>query len=386
MVFTLSLEELRQRRSTKWREYPADVLPLWIAEMDSVPAPEVAARLHELVARGDTGYPNPLDLPGTFADFAARIWGMSVDPGRVFVLPDVMRGVLEVLHAGTEPGAGVVLNSPVYPPFSHAVREAGRRVVDVPLAGGPGGGYQLDLAAVEKAFRAGSRVWLLCSPHNPVGRCWTREELAAAAKLADRYGVLVICDEVHGPLVHAPHTFTPFSTVDAESAERAVTLTSTSKAWNTPGLKCAVATTRSSTSAQLFSAMSSAAVKGVSLHGIAASEAAFAAEDGSAGSWLPRVREALAANRELLAELLDRHVPRARWSPRRAEATYLAWIDCRELGLDDPYRTFLERGRVALDPGPKNGPGGAGFVRLNYATSAEVLTEAVSRMGSAVGR
>ncbi|OIV36375.1 hypothetical protein BIV57_16595 [Mangrovactinospora gilvigrisea] len=380
-VFSVPAEELRTRRSTKWREFPADVLPLWVAEMDVRLAPRIRERLSGMVESGDTGYMDPARLPAAFADFAARRWGLSIDTGRLYILQDIMRGVLELLRYGTAPGDGVVINQPVYGPFPVTVEEAGRRVVNAPLAHDAATGrYELDLDALEDAFRAGNRVWLLCNPHNPVGRCWTRQELSAAAELADRYGVLVIADEVHGPLVHAPHTFTPFSSLEAESARRAATLFSASKAWNVAGLKCALLTTRSPRTWGIVEQFCFEVGLGSSILGVAANEAAF----GESEEWLDGLLGALAENRRLLGGLLREQVPGVRWEPEHAEATYLAWLDCRGLGLDDPYATFLQRGRVAFEPGTKYGDAYGGFVRLNYATSPEVLREAVGRMAAAV--
>jgi cystathionine beta-lyase len=342
MVFNVPTAELRERRSIKWREHPAEVLPLWVAEMDVRLAPPIRERLAGMVERGDTGYLAPSGLPEAFAGFAARRWGQTVDPEQVYVIQDVMRGVLELLRHGTSPGDGVVINQPVYHPFPMTIEEAGRRVVNVPLARDEqSGDYALDLNALERSFRdEGHRVWLLCNPHNPVGRCWTRQELTEAAALADRYGVLVISDEVHGPLVHAPHTFTSFAALDAESAVRAVTIASASKAWNVAGLKCALLSTRSERTWKLIESFPFEVSIGASILGAAANEAAF----GEGEPWLDELLDALAENRRLLSGLLAEQLPGAVWRPEAAGATYLAWVDCRGLGLDDPYQVRGVRG------------------------------------------
>jgi hypothetical protein len=186
VVFDLTLDELRERRSVKWRFKEPDVLPLWVAEMDVRLAEPIRAALAELVERGDTGYVTWDGLAEAYAGFAARRWRQELDPARMFVVPDVMWGIFEVLLVGTEPGDRVVINPPVYAPFFDTIRHARRRLVEVPLVRDADGMYGLDLAGLERAFAGGAQAYLLCSPHNPVGRVWTRAELEAVAALADR--------------------------------------------------------------------------------------------------------------------------------------------------------------------------------------------------------
>src|SRR3954465_12596981 len=215
------------RRSAKWAGYPPDVLPVWVAEMDFPLAEPIKAALHEAVERDDIGYLGPelLGVPQALADFAARRLGWEVDPEQVIVATDVMVGVEECLRVLTDPGAGVVITPPVYPPFFADVRHAGREVVEAPLIGG-----DLDVAAIERAFEDGAQAILLCNPHNPLGRVWSRGELAAVVDVAGEHGAWVIADEIHGPLARG---FTPIHAL----SDRAVALTSASKAFNLPGLK-----------------------------------------------------------------------------------------------------------------------------------------------------
>jgi cysteine-S-conjugate beta-lyase len=380
VVFDLTLDELRLRRSVKWQFKSPDVLPLWVAEMDVRLAEPIRAALADLVERGDTGYVTWDGLAEAYAAFAARRWQQELDPARMFVVPDVMWGIFEVLLVGTEPGDRVVINPPVYAPFFDTIAHARRWLVEVPLLRDADGVYGLDLAGLERAFAAGARAYLLCSPHNPVGRVWTRAELEAVAALADRYGVLVLADEIHGPLVYQPHRFVPFATLDVPAAQEAISFTSASKAWNLAGLKCALAVAGSARGAALLAGMGEEVAYGAGLFGAVANTVAF--DQGQ--PWLDELLVALHANRGHLHTLLAEHLPTLRWRPEDVQATYLAWLDCTPLRLDDPAGVFEQRGRVALEPGPLYGTGGDGFVRLNFAASSAILDEAVHRMRAAI--
>lgn len=374
------LESLRRRTSSKWAVHPPDVLPAWVAELDVPLAEPVRRALHEAIDLGDTGYTEPDGLPAVFAEFAGPRLGWTVDPGQVWLIPDVMVGVAEILRVGTPPGAGVVINPPVYPPFFETIEEVGRTVVQVPLARSPAG-WQLDLDGLAAAFRAGARAYLLCSPHNPTGRVWAAGELAQVAELADRYGVLVLSDEIHAPLTLAGARHTPYLALGGAAAEHGIVLSSASKAWNLPGLKCAVAVTAAAQTRALLERLPREVPYRAGILGVRAGVAAF----GDDGPWLDALQVHLDRNRRLLAELLAEHLPEIGYQP--PEASYLAWLDCTDLGLGaDPAAAFLDRGRVALERGLDFGAPGAGFARLNIGTSRTLMTEAVRRMAAAVGR
>ncbi|MFE1442543.1 MalY/PatB family protein [Streptomyces sp. NPDC058739] len=382
----LTLDRLRRRTSVKWRTYPDDVLPLWVAEMDVPLAEPVARAITEAVALGDTGYPvGGAEYAAALGEFARKRWewdGLAVE--RTAIVPDVMLGVVEMLKLVSGPEDPVVVNCPVYPPFYQFVRSTGRPVVEAPLdACG-----RIDPQALDDAFaraaggpaRSGGGgvrpVYLLCSPHNPTGVLHTRAELTEVARLARAHGVRVVADEIHAPLVARGATFVPYLSVPG--AENGLSLMSASKAWNLAGLKAAVAVAGPQ-AAEDLARLPEEVSHGPSHLGVLAHTAAL--RDG--GDWLDGLLAGLDENRALLGELLAEHLPGVRYRPGRA--TYLAWLDCRGLGLgDDPAAVFLERGRVALNSGIPFGTGGAGFVRLNLATSPEVLTEAVRRMGSSV--
>ncbi|MEU5942767.1 MalY/PatB family protein [Micromonospora sp. NPDC047548] len=388
----LTLDELRQRTSVKWRMHPPDVLPLWVAEMDVPLAPSVADALRRAIDLGDTGYAHGTAYAEALSDFAARRWGwhnFRVD--HATVVPDVMMGVVEVLRLVTDPGDAVVVCSPVYPPFYAFVSHADRQVIEAPL----GPDQRMDLAALDEAFRraraCGRRpAFLICNPHNPTGVVHRRDELEAVAELACRHGLRVISDEIHAPLVLPGAHFTPYLTV--AGAENAFALISASKAWNLAGLKAALAVAGPQAAVDL-NRMPEEVSHGPSHLGVIAHTAAFRA----GGQWLDLLLDGLDTNRSLLETLLAKHLPSVRY--HRPEGTYLAWLDCTALGIDTgqsdgepgvasdvdgPAKMFLDRARVALSSGHVFGTGGAGFVRLNFATSPAILTDAVARMGRAV--
>ncbi|MFD5405195.1 MalY/PatB family protein [Streptomyces griseorubiginosus] len=374
----LSLEQLRRRTSMKWRTYPEDVLPLWVAEMDVPLAEPVVRAVREAMELGDTGYPAGTAYAEALASFAAERWaweGPAVE--RTAIVPDVMTGIVEMLKLVSGPGDPVVVNSPVYPPFFPFVENMGRKVVEAPL----GADGRLDLGVLEDTFGrlsagGGRPAYLLCSPQNPTGAVHTPDELAAVAALARTYGVRVVVDEIHAPLTAPGANFVPYLAVPG--AESGLSLLSASKAWNLAGLKAAVAVAGPEAADDL-ARLPEEVGHGPSHVGVLAHTAAL--RDG--GPWLDALLDGLDDNRRLLAGLLAEHLPAVRYAP--GQATYLAWLDCRALGLGgDPAEVFLERGRVALNSGIPFGTGGEGFVRMNLATSPELITEAVRRMASAL--
>ncbi|MEU6917923.1 MalY/PatB family protein [Streptomyces olindensis] len=374
----LTLDRLRRRTSMKWRTHPEDVLPLWVAEMDVPLAEPVVRAVTDALELGDTGYPAGTAYARALAAFAGKRWdwdGLAVE--RTAIVPDVMQGVVEMLKLVTGYGDAVVVNSPVYPPFYHFLEHMDRRVVEAPL----GADGRIDTGVLEETFRQvvadGRRAaLLLCSPHNPTGTVHTAEELSAVAALAERYGVRVVADEIHAPLVLGDARFVPYLSVPG--GERGLSLMSASKAWNLAGLKAALALAGPGAAADL-ARMPEEVGHGPSHVGVIAHTAAL--RDGV--PWLDALLAGLDTNRRLLADLLAEHLPAIRYRP--GDATYLAWLDCRALGLgDDPADVFLRRGRVALNSGLPFGTGGAGHVRLNLAASSEVITEAVRRMAAAL--
>ena len=373
-----SLEQLRRRTSSKWATYGPDVLPMFVAEMDYPIAPAIAERLSDLVARSDLGYDaSRAQLGHAFADFAAARWGWEVDAATVQSTVNVMAAILEITRAAAGAGGKVLVNTPVYAPFFSVIREVGAEQVDVPLVA-DAGVWSLDLDGIETAFRDGVRVYLLCHPHNPVGLPHPREQLERVAELAAQYDVLVISDEIHGPLTHPGVEFVPFTAVSDAAREVGVVVTSATKAFNVPGATTAWWVPGSKAAEARYAPRLSESLTHKSSQ--LGAHAAIAALTG-AGDWLDGVLASIVAQRDLLAELAAAHLPGA--IVHRATASYLAWIDFRPLGWgDDPQKRIVRDAKVALSPGPVFGETGRGFARLNFACSPEVLTEAITRIAA----
>ncbi|MFT4229098.1 MAG: aminotransferase class I/II-fold pyridoxal phosphate-dependent enzyme [Microbacterium sp.] len=377
-VLPLPLDRLRERTSEKWREYPADVLPLFVAESDFPLAPAITAALHRAVELGDTGYTaSRTPLAGSFAAFAQRRFGWEVDPSRIRSTADVSMGIVELLRRVTSPGDRVVVTPPVYPPFYELVAEAGAAAERVPLVDA-GAGWELDLRGIETALAGGARAVLLCNPHNPTGTVHAPDSLAALAALAKRFGAAVVSDEIHAPLTQPGTVFTPFLAASEAAAEVGFAVTSASKAYNLAGLKCAVMITAADGPAAVVRGLPVEVEWRTGQFGMLAAVAAFAEES---DAWLDGVLLTLDRNRRLLADLLAEHVPGARY--RVPDAGYLAWIDLSALGWgDDPARRILREAKVALHFGPHFGEEGRGHVRLNFACAQDVLREVVRRIGA----
>jgi cystathionine beta-lyase len=374
--------ELRRRQSAKWKVYPDDVLPLWVAEMDYPIAEPIKAVLREAIRVDDAGYADPRGLGEAFAPWAKAAWGWDVRPEDVHTAPDVVTAIGEIVRVTTAPGDGVVIEPPVYAPFAGTIRTLGRTVVEAPLArrsdGDGDGALAVDLDAIERAYTSGAKVHLLCSPHNPAGIVPSRETLARIAELAARHGVLVVSDEIHAPLAYAGAAHVPFASASPEAARVSVVLTSASKTWNLAGLKASMMIACSDEARAVLAKLPQELPYHAGHFGILGARAAF--ERGE--DWRASTLAILDRNRRLVAELLREHLPAAR--VRVPDAGYLAWIDCRALGLGpDPARAFLAKGRVALSSGPSFGRGGEGFARLNFATTRAILEEAVRRMARA---
>jgi cystathionine beta-lyase len=373
---SISESSLRRRRSAKWALYPDDVLPAWVAEMDYPLAEPVRRALHAAIDDDDCGYADPAGLGEAFAPWAKATWGWDVAKEDVHVVCDVVTGIAEILRVATAPGDRVVIEPPVYPPFAATIRQLGRVVSEAPLVRSESG-YAPDLDAIERAYAAGARAHLLCSPQNPTGTVYAERALARIAELADRHGVLVLADEIHAPLTLPGATHRPFSSVSAAAARRSIVLTSASKAWNLAGLKAAVMIASSDEARAILARLPVETPYHAGHLGVLGARAAFR----EGGEWLASAVSVIDRNRALLGELLHEHLPAVRWVP--PQAGYLAWLDCSALGLGaNPGAAFLARGRVALAQGPTFGREGSGFARLNIATTRALLEEAVRRMAS----
>jgi cystathionine beta-lyase len=375
----LTPDRLRARRTLKWAGQPADVLGMWVAEMDYPTAPAITAALHRGVDDETFGYPldaGPSGLADVLVADLAHRHGWTVDPDDVFLVADVMRGMTLALETFSDRDDPVVITTPVYMPFFDVVELSGRPLVHVPMVD-VDGRPTLDLDALDGALADGGRTVLLCNPYNPLGRVLTREELLAFAEVVDRHGARVVADEIHAPLV-LRGTHIPYASLSPVTAGHSVTLVSASKAWNLPGLKCAQVVTSNPADRAAWRRIPLWAKVGVASLGIEASVAAY--RDG--GPWLADVLALLGRHAQIVADAVAQ-MPGV--SHRRNEGTYLAWLDCTDLELAvDPADWFLDTARVALSPGrPFRAPANR-FARLNFATTTAILEESLERMARAV--
>lgn len=378
-IHAQSLEELRTHRSEKWRGFPADVLPLPVAEMDFPVAAPIRDLLLEMVSHSDLGYLGPIpELPSAFVDFAQRRWSWSADVDQIRLATDVGVGVVEVLRMFTMPGDTVIVNSPVYHNFYSWINETHLEKLDIPFVEEDSGWF-FDFNALEMAYQTGAKVHLLCNPHNPLGRVFTKEELSRIAELAQTYSVIVISDEIHAPLTYTESTFIPFLSLGPTAESVGIVVTAASKAWNIAGLKCALVISQDAVMDSVLQRLPNATHYRASLLGGFASAAAY--QEGE--EWLDAVIATLDSNRHYLADLLTAKIPQIKY--RIPRSSYLAWLDMSDLNMGtDPASVLLERGKVAMSSGRSFGTHTAQFVRLNFATSRFILEEAVDRMVVAI--
>jgi cysteine-S-conjugate beta-lyase len=371
-----SLERLHRRRSEKWVLQDPDVLSSTVAEMDFEVAEPIRAALRAAIDRSDLGYavPKSTSLTSALARFAGRRLDWSLDPDQVTLIPDVMVGIVELCRALARPEQAIAFASPGYPPFFTELRAAGLSVRTVGLE--PDGAISLD--ELDEVLAGDVAAFVLTSPHNPTGRVFTRAELASLAERCRERRVWVVADEIHAPLVLPGAQFVAWLEVSDAAREIGFALTSASKTFNLAALKTAFVVTAGEQTAAVAERLVGQ-YDHASLLGTIAAEVAFTEAD----AWLDALIAQLDRNRAQLGHTLAAALPAVRWTP--PEATYLAWLDCSDLRLGaDPARQFLDRGRVALGPGSEYGDENAQYVRLNFATSQEHLSETVRRMALAV--
>jgi len=369
-----SLADLHTRKSAKWRIFDSEIIPLGLAEMDLPIAEPIKAALVELVEKSDLGYGGIApELGHAFSGFASRRWGWQPDPQQCWLTTDVAVAGIETLRLFCAPGDSIGLSTPVYHEFVHWIDEVSGHAVDIPLLHEPGGNWRLDLNGIEAAFASGVKAYILCNPHNPVGYIPSRDELETLADLADEHNVLVISDEIHAPLIYAAQSFTPYLGINAQSRRTGVCITSASKAWNTAGLKCAQIITHDEQRGEAFAHFSEHKSWRASLLGAWANIVAYS----ECETWLDDTILYLDENRKLVQKLLEQHLPQARY--RLPDCTYLAWIDLSAYWAERPATYLREQAKIAFSEGIDFGPAGAGHVRLNFATSPEIITEAITR-------
>jgi cystathionine beta-lyase len=374
------IERLRRQTGVKWNYFDEDVLPAWVADMDLPTAPVVSEALRTLVDDGDLGYNTASfdrSVLRAWIRWSARRFSWHPDVRRVRMFADVLQPISAVLSVATEPDDGIVLFTPIYPPFFRLIEKSGRRIVECQLDEESG-------RIVEERFRSSidetTRAIILCNPQNPRGTVMDDRELALVADVAEERDLLVISDEIWQDVVYPGATHVPFASLSPSTLRRTVTVTSASKSFNLGGLCCAVAHVGPEAVWEALEALPPHLLGPVNAFGAHAALAAWTEGD----AWLDETLEVLLANRDHLATRLRAELPQVGFAI--PEATYLAWLDFRRTGLGaDPATHLLEAGRVGLSPGPEFGRPGEGFARLNFATSRELLDEIVDRLVAATG-
>lgn len=368
---TPALGELYGRHSSKWRRFKADVLPMHVAEMDFAIAEPVSELIGRMAHESDLGYLGPVpEVARAFEEFAHQRWGWQIHKAEVKIATDVGVATVEYLRANLEPGARVILNSPVYSGFYEWLKELKIEPVDVPLLR-EDASWRLDLEGIEKAFQDGHLTLLLCNPHNPVGRAFDREELTTLATLAKRFDATVISDEIHAPLTFGE--FTPYLSCGPDAEETGVAITSSSKSFNLAGLKAAMIITQSPRMAARADRCPPAMHWRTSILGAFAMAESYA----NCGKWLDTTVATLDDNRHHLKAELERLLPGVGYE--LPESGYLAWLDFSKVDLTTAR--ILDEAKVALVPGPDmGGERYQSWARMNFGTSKEIITEALERI------
>jgi cystathionine beta-lyase len=384
-----NFDQLINRRGTesyKWRTYPDDVLPLWVADMDFMSPEPVRRALREVVDHGVFGYPrgqhgDTSDLPEYAQTIVEQLhdrYAWRVEPQDVIFLPGVVVGFNAMCNMFRASGGSIAVQPPVYTPILEAPQTAGLTRSEAVLARQPDGTYVVEWDQFEAALQADTRAFILCNPHNPVGRVFRRDELERMAELCLSRDVLICSDEIHGDLIYQGQRHIPIASLDPEIAQRTVTFFAPSKTFNLPGLQASVLIIQNAELRQRYQAARQVMVPWVNVMGLTAMQAAY--REGQ--EWLDQLLVYLEANRDFVYEFVANELPGLFMA--KPEGTYLAWIDCRGANLEDPYEFFLNAARVALSNGTSYGTGGQGFVRLNFGCPRATLEEALIRMKQAL--
>ncbi|MFM6963524.1 MAG: MalY/PatB family protein [Micrococcales bacterium] len=370
------IDQLHHRHSSKWRRFDSDVLPMHVAEMDFEISPYIRATLARMVTESDLGYLGPIpELNEAVVGFAKRRWNWNIDSAKIRMATDVGVAAVELFRVLTKPGEKVVINSPVYTNFHTWIPEVGAVIVDAPL--NKDAGWRLDLAAIDAEFSAGARVLLLCNPQNPTGTVHSQSELAQLADIAAKHGAVIISDEIHAPLTYADSEFVPYLSVSDNARKTGIVITSSSKSWNTAGLKAAIVITASDEMQSVVNKTPEA------MHWRASLLGAFAMVEsyGNSEHWLNETVATLNDNRHFMLQQFAEKLPAAKVS--LPAATYLAWVDVSDCGFGShPAGYLLENGRVGVEPGTNFGKQYGNYVRFNFATSQANIAEAITRMAS----
>ena len=367
--------------SNKWNKYGPDVLPLWVADMDFASPPAVIEALRARVEHGIFGYlrEGAPELVEVFTERCRKRYGWDVPRDAIMLAPGVNPANNVAARAACEPGDGFVILTPAYPPLLRVPGNVGLEAQLPVLARRADGRYEIDFDAFARAITPKTRAFLLCNPHNPVGRVYTRAELSRLAEICLRHRLTIVADEIHCDLLYSGHEHVPVASLGPEVAMHTITMMAPSKTFNQAGLKASVAVVTDPALRERFqSARKDMVQPTANVMGYTAMVAAY--RDG--GPWHEALLRYLEANRDYLADYVSRHLSGVTMA--KPEGTYLAWLDCRPAGIADPFTFFLEKAKVAFNDGKLFGAPGDGFVRLNFGTPRGLLTEGLERMRRAL--
>jgi cystathionine beta-lyase len=390
MTLHYDFDQIIDRRhsdSLKWNYYDEDVIPMWVADMDFVSPQPVINALKERVEHGIFGYPQGIiGLPDELPEFRqliverlARLHNWQIQPQDILFLPGVVNGFNLACRALASPSQALLVQTPVYHPILDAAKTTGIQGQTMELTQQRDNSYSVDWDAFEASFTPQTRLFILCNPHNPVGKVFHKDELMRMAEICLRHGVVICSDEIHSDLVFPEHRHIPIASLEPEIADSAITLLAPSKTYNIAGLQCSLAIIQNEALRKRFLDARKGLVPWVNMMGMAAAEAAYR----HGQDWLEQVMDYLQANRNYLYDYVQEELPELRMG--MPEGTYLAWLDCRQAGIPgNPQKFFLEKGRVAFNDGEDFGPGGQGFVRLNFACPRASLKEGLKRIKKAL--
>jgi cysteine-S-conjugate beta-lyase len=348
--------------------------------MDYSAPPAVLQALHDRVDHGVFGYAcDPIALRKVIVNRLAEKYQWDIKPDDIVFTPGVVVGFNIAVQAVAVPNGSILIQPPVYPPFLKSPEYAGLAIQENPLIQNEDGGYEIDFTDFERKITKDTRMFLLCNPHNPIGRVFRKSELEKIAEICLKKNVPICSDEIHGDLIFHGNQHIPIAALNPEIAQNTITLLAPSKTFNIAGLDCSFAVIQNKDLREKYQHTTRGITGGVNLLGATAALAAY--QYGAA--WLDELMIYLQENRDFLKTTLDREMPQIRMT--RPEGTYLAWLDCRGANLsENPYDFFLKKAKIAFNKGDYFGTGGNGFVRMNFGCTRATLIDALDRMKSAL--
>lgn len=371
--------ERRNTESAKWNLYDHDVLPMWLADMDfKAPEPVIQA-LHDRVSHGIFGYGCPPEgLHAAITQHLADFQDWLVNPEAVEFVCGVVTGFTHAIYSFTDPGDRVLIQTPVYPPILKAPAASGRECVQNPLILCEDGRHEIDFDDFKRKAASGVKLFILCNPHNPVGRVFTRQELIQMAEICLENNIWICSDEIHGDLIYSGFQHIPIASLSPEISARTVTYIAPSKTYNIAGLATSVYIAQNPEMKKRLQQTMPMLLGHPNILGLHAARAAYL----QGRPWLKELLVYLEANRNYLVESFAQDLPSIHmWKP---EGTFLGWLDCRMLGVESPHMFFLKEAGVGFNNGTDFGEHGKGFLRINFGCPRATLVEAISRMHAAI--